>query len=279
MKLDATIVGKALDLAYDKAVDGVPGVPGMESAEGLAKDYLNDPGSLEDAVNALIRYQVVKATTSGFVTGLGGLLTLPVAIPANLASIMYLQLQMVAAIARMGGHDVRSDRVRAVCYACLCGNAATDILKGAGITIGKKLTEQAIKQLSFDVILKINRAVGFRLFTKFGQTGVINLGKAYLWWAESSAEPSTGRRPTPSAGWPRACSSPATTPQRSVPKRRTSTTTCPTGCSAKATMVAPAARTGSSGVRTTVSSPLSPINSAGGPVDSRTVGVDSGKYS
>lgn len=178
MKLDSTIVGKALDLAYDKAVDGVPGVPGMESAEGLAKDYLNDPGSLEDAVNALIRYQVVKATTSGFVTGLGGLLTLPVAIPANLASIMYLQLQMIAAVAHMGGYDVRSDRVRSICYACLCGNAATDVLKGAGITIGRKLSEQAIKQLSFDVILKINRAVGFRLITKFGEKGVINLGKA-----------------------------------------------------------------------------------------------------
>jgi len=178
VKLDATVVGKALDLAYDKAVDGVPGVPGMESAEGLARDYLNDAGALEDKVNSLVRYQILKASTSGFVTGLGGVLTLPVAIPANLASVMYLQLQMVAAIAHMGGHDVRSDRVRAVCYACLCGNAATDVLKGAGITIGKKLTEQAIKQLSFDVILKINRAVGFRLFTKFGQTGVINLGKA-----------------------------------------------------------------------------------------------------
>jgi uncharacterized protein (DUF697 family) len=178
MKLDATTVGKALDLAYDKAVDGVPGVPGMESAEGLAKDYLNDPGSLEDKVNALIRYQVLKATTSGFVTGLGGVLTLPVAIPANLASVMYLQLQMVAAIARMGGHDVRSDRVRTVCYACLCGNAATDILKGAGITIGKKLTERTIKQLSFEVIKKINQKVGFRMVTKFGQTGAINLGKA-----------------------------------------------------------------------------------------------------
>src|SRR3712207_495471 len=117
MKLDATTVGKALDLAYDKAVDCVPGVPGMESAEGLAKNYLNDPGSLEDKVNALIRYQVLKATTFSFFTGLGGVLPLPVPIPANLASIMYLQLQMVAAIARMGGHDVRSDRVRAVCYA------------------------------------------------------------------------------------------------------------------------------------------------------------------
>jgi uncharacterized protein (DUF697 family) len=177
VKLDATAVGKALDLAYDKAVDGVPGVPGMQSAEGLAEDYLNDPMPLEDQVEALIRYQVLKATTSGFVTGFGGVLVLPVTIPVNLASVMYLQLQMVAAIAHMGGHNVRSDQVKAVCYACLCGNAAMDVLKGAGITIGKKLTEQAIKQLSFDVILKINQAVGFRLVTKFGQTGVINLGK------------------------------------------------------------------------------------------------------
>ena len=178
MKLDSTTIGKTLDLAYDKAVNGVPGVPGLESAEGLAKDYLNDPGSLEDKVNTLVRYQIVKATTSGFVTGLGGVLTLPIAVPANVASVMYLQLQMVAAIASMGGQDVRNDRVRTVCYACLCGNAATDILKGAGITIGKKLTERAIKQLSFEVIKKINQKVGFRMVTKFGQTGAINLGKA-----------------------------------------------------------------------------------------------------
>jgi uncharacterized protein (DUF697 family) len=179
MKLDATVVGKALDLAYDKAVDGVPGVPGLDSAEELADDYLNDPGSLEDKVNTLIRYQALKAATSGFVTGLGGALTLPVAIPANLASVMYIQLQMVAAIARMGGHDVRNDRVRTVCYACLCGSAAVDILKDAvGKTIGMKLAEQAIKQSSFETIKKINRAVGFRLVTKFGQTGAINLGKA-----------------------------------------------------------------------------------------------------
>ncbi len=86
--------------------------------------------------------------------------------------------QMVAAIASMGGHDVRNDRVRAVCYASLCGNAGVEILKGAGLTIGKKLTEQAIKQLSFEAIKKINQAVGFRMVTKFGQTGAINLGKA-----------------------------------------------------------------------------------------------------
>jgi uncharacterized protein (DUF697 family) len=52
-----------------------------------------------------------------------------------------------------------------------------DILKGAGLTIGKKLTEQAIKRLSYEAIKRINRAVGFRMITKFGQTGAINLGK------------------------------------------------------------------------------------------------------
>lgn len=46
VKLDATVMGKALDRAYDKAVDGVPGIPGLEAAEELAKDYLNDPRSI-----------------------------------------------------------------------------------------------------------------------------------------------------------------------------------------------------------------------------------------
>lgn len=184
MKLDATTMGKALDLAYDKAVDGVPGIPGLESAEGLAKDYLNDSGSLEDKVDTLIRYQVLKATTSGFVTGLGGVLTLPVAIPANLASIMYLQLQMVAAIASIGGHDVRNDRVKTVCYACLCGNGATDLLKGASITVGKKLTERAIKGLSSEVIKKLTRKWAFACLRSSVRRERSTSAKPCPWWVE-----------------------------------------------------------------------------------------------
>ncbi len=72
MKLDATVVGKALDLAYDKAVDGVPGVPGLEAAEELARDYLNDPGSLEDKANTLIRYQVLRSRRPGSLRGWAG---------------------------------------------------------------------------------------------------------------------------------------------------------------------------------------------------------------
>lgn len=63
-------------------------------------------------------------------------------------------------------------------YACLTGNAAKDILKDVGIVVGRKLTENAIKNISGKTITKINQAVGFRLFTKFGQKGAINFGKA-----------------------------------------------------------------------------------------------------
>ena len=64
-----------------------------------------------------------------------------------------------------------------MCLVCLCGKGASEVLKEAGAIIGTKLTSQAIKNLSFETIKAINRAVGFRLITKFGTTGAVNLGK------------------------------------------------------------------------------------------------------
>lgn len=40
-----------------------------------------------------------------------------------------------------------------------------------------KLATVAIKNISSETLKAINKAVGFRLLTKFGTTGVINLGK------------------------------------------------------------------------------------------------------
>jgi len=85
---------------------------------------------------------------------------------------------MVAAIAHMGGHDVHEDKVRTLAFACLCGDAAKDVLKGVGIRLGNKLGEKFVQSISAETIRAINRAVGFRLLTKFGETGLINLGKA-----------------------------------------------------------------------------------------------------
>ncbi len=166
---------QVLDWAYDKALNGIPG---LGTAVELAEDYAKESSDPLEQVNSLIRWQVAKCSTSGFITGLGGIITMPIAIPANISSVIYVQIRMIAAIAHLGGHDIRDDRIKTFVYAALCGTATSDILKSAGIKIGTKITEKAIQGISREIIKKINQAVGFRLVTKFGEKGVINLGKA-----------------------------------------------------------------------------------------------------
>lgn len=90
---------------------------------------------------------------------------------------MYVQMRMVAAIAKLGGYDTHSDQVQTFVYVCLTGTAASDILKQAGIKFGEKLAVAAIKKIPGSVLVKINQRVAFRLITKFGEKGIINLGK------------------------------------------------------------------------------------------------------
>lgn len=166
---------KVLEWGYDKALNGLPGT---ETAQELAESYLSKHGSVDKAIDSLIRWQNTKAATSGFLTGLGGIVTLPVAIPANIASVLYVQIRMIAAIACMRGYDLKDDQVKTFVFVCLTGQAATDILKDVGIKIGTQFAKASIKKISGEVIKQINQKVGFRLVTKFGEKGVINLGKA-----------------------------------------------------------------------------------------------------
>lgn len=164
---------RALDWTYDKAIEGIPG---FDSSEELAESYRKSD-DLVVCANSLIRWQNAKTGTTGFISGLGGVITMPVAIPASIASLLYVQIRMVAAIAYLGGYDVRDDRVRSLVYVCLTGSAAKDIIKEAGINLGTRLTVSMIKKIPGTVLTKINQKVGFRLVTKFGSKGAVNLGK------------------------------------------------------------------------------------------------------
>jgi hypothetical protein len=176
-KLTENAIMKALDWAYEHAINGIP-IPGVLTAEQLAQSYMRGSGDLRDKANSLIRWQNTKATTTGFLTGLGGIITMPISVPADLAVVWYIQIRMIAAIAYMGGYDLRDDKVKTLVYVCLCGNGAKDILKEFGIALGTKLTQSAIKSISGQVIVKINQKVGFRFVTKFGEKGLINFGRA-----------------------------------------------------------------------------------------------------
>lgn len=167
-------INEILKNAYEKAVTGIPG---MKTASEVADEYLSKYPDKEVAIKKLVNTQLAKCSTSGFLTGLGGLITLPVAIPANIGSVIYVQLRMIASIAYIGGFDPTDDEVQTLAYICLANKSVAEILEPFGVKIGEKLAENVIKKLPRAVLTKINRAVGFRLVTKFGESGKVVLGK------------------------------------------------------------------------------------------------------
>ncbi len=164
-----------LNRIYDIALNGLPR---SKSVYDLANEYQDKYEDKLKAAQKLRDFQIMKCGTSGFLTGLGGLITLPVALPANITSVLYVQIRMVAAIANIGGYDVHSDEVQSIVYLCLTGNSIKDVAKTAGITFSSKFTIAMIKKIPGTALTKINQKVGFRFITKFGQKGIINLGKS-----------------------------------------------------------------------------------------------------
>jgi uncharacterized protein (DUF697 family) len=128
-KINKSLVIQLLDKAYNRAIN---------PAIVLGDSYLQGKGDINEQVNQLIKYQVAKTSATGFITGMGGLITLPVAIPADVAATIYVQTKMIAAIAHMGGYDIRDDKVKTLVYICLVGDAVKDVLTEMGVSIARR---------------------------------------------------------------------------------------------------------------------------------------------
>ena len=164
-----------LNTGYEWIRKGVPKLiaPIEESTERYSEKHT----SIEDAAKALIATHVKLSASTGFITGLGGAITIPVTLPADLISVTWIQLRMVAGIAKLGGYDLNDDEVKAFIMACLTGQTVSSVLKDAGINVGEKVVLTGIKKIPGEAINRINQRVGFKLLTKFGEKGVINIGK------------------------------------------------------------------------------------------------------
>lgn len=167
-------VMKVLDQCYDIAIKGLAT---SKNCTELANEYLSRFDSQDIAVKTMVTNQIAMCTTSGFLTSLGGLITLPVALPANLATVWYMQIRMIGAIAVMYGFDPFDDSVRTLVYLCLTGTSISKICRDAVVQFGNKLTLTLVKKIPGAMLTKINQAVGFRFITRAGSKGIINLTK------------------------------------------------------------------------------------------------------
>lgn len=106
--------------AFDRAVDGVGPLRG--AAESADKQLAEHSGKVDKAIRALVDSHVRLAGVQGFVTNLGGLVTMSVAIPVNISGLALLQCHLVGGIAHLRGYDLQDPRVRNAVLECLLGD-------------------------------------------------------------------------------------------------------------------------------------------------------------
>jgi len=164
---------KTLDWVYEQTINGLPG---QKDIHLLAGTYVEKYGT-DEAIYKLVKSQATKSATSGFITGFGGFVTMPLTTPANITSVLLFQMRMISAIAIIRGYDLRDDEVQTFIYASLVGRSVSDIAKRDGISFGQKVPTRTMKRLPATVLTKINQAVGFRLVNKFETKGLVKFGK------------------------------------------------------------------------------------------------------
>lgn len=137
-----------------------------------------DRDDIDKTIARLILESVQAAGVNGFATGLGGFITLPVTIPANMAGALVINARLAAAIAYLRGYDPKDPHVRTVVTLIAVGSNAQQIAKVVGVKVGQKVAMEAIKKLPIAIIREINKKVGFMLLAKYGsKRALVTLAK------------------------------------------------------------------------------------------------------
>jgi hypothetical protein len=157
---------------------GIDGKGRFDSAQRVADVALAEHFGADRAVDAIVRAHLKLAATGGFVTSLGGFVTMPLALPANVVGFYLIATRMVAAIASNRGYDIGRPEVRSAVLLALVGADADDLLKKAGYASSGRLASLAAQGLPGPALLAVNKAVGFRLLNQVGRSSLTRFGKA-----------------------------------------------------------------------------------------------------
>ncbi|WP_370892396.1 hypothetical protein [Janibacter sp. GXQ6167] len=158
---------------------GIDGKGPFDSASEVADAALaKHKGNADKAIKEVQRSHLKLVAGNGFITGLGGFIVLPVAMPANILGFYVVATRMAAAVAKLRGYDITDPAVRSAVLLSLVGADAAEILGKAGLVAPSgKVTSMALKQLPGPALMVVNKAIGFRLVTKAGSSALTRFGK------------------------------------------------------------------------------------------------------
>jgi hypothetical protein len=181
--------------ALHRAIVGVgPLPPASKAADAQLREQ---KGDVEKAVHEVIENHVRYAAAQGFVTNLGGLVTIALAIPTNITGLALIQCRMIAGIAHLRGYDLEDPRVRNAILVTLLGeDVVGSMVKAKKVPAPPMALATApahdarIDQVVSGVVASdlITRVAGKRLATTIGRRiplvgGVVGMGAdAFVTW-------------------------------------------------------------------------------------------------
>ncbi|MBC2932030.1 EcsC family protein [Nocardioides sp. zg-1228] len=173
---DPGAVDRMVALLLDVGLDGRGPLSPVRAVAGEALRKAG--GDREKAIAALARRSTVTGGVGGFVTGIGGFVTMPVSLPVNVAEFYLQAVRMVGGIAVLRGHDIDDPQVRTAILLTLVGSDADEVLRRTGMsTAGSRVTTYALKGLPPAALMMVNKAVGFRLVRGVSEKALARLGR------------------------------------------------------------------------------------------------------
>lgn len=171
--------GSSVSLAHRLMQVGIDGKGRFDSAYVVAERALAaTAGDPEAAIDKIICDHRRLAAGGGFVTGLGGFVTMSVSLPANIAGFYTLVTRMTAAIAHVRGYDLRNPDLRSAILLALIGGEADALLKKAGVVSTGRLASLATRGLPPTARMVVDKAVGFRLVAQVSEKLLPRLGQS-----------------------------------------------------------------------------------------------------
>lgn len=168
-----------VDQWFERLLDvGIDGKGQFDSAQKVADDAIAEHPEAERAIDAIVRSHRNLAAAGGFVTSLGGFVTMPIALPANVLEFYLVATRMVAGIASTRGYDIVRPEVRSAVLLALVGADSDDLLSKVSDASTGRLTGMAFQGLPGPVLLAVNKGVGFRLLIRVGKRSLTRFGKA-----------------------------------------------------------------------------------------------------
>lgn len=167
---------KLVENLLDTGIDGKG--PFDSAAKVAAAALKKNNGNVEEAVDTVVKSHLKLAAAGGFVTSVGGFITLPVSLPANVLGFYLLATRMTGAIATLRGHDLNQPQIRSAVLLTLVGADADDLLAKAGMVAPTgRLTNLAAQRLPGPALMVVNKAIGFRLLSTAGKKTFSRFGR------------------------------------------------------------------------------------------------------